>query len=145
MQAKEYLSQYKKIKTKIRLLEEDIMTLEATIGSVPATRDKDMPRAHGTRNTTEDTLVRLIDLKRDKELMLYKANITAAEISGVIEGMAHMDDPNAATYMALLYDRYIKCMSWDDVAAAIQYDRHYTRGALHGRALRAISPLIPSE
>ena len=143
MQAKEYLRQYKGIVTKIRLLEEDILALEASIGSAPAPKDKDMPHTPSTRNTTEDMLVTLIDLKRDKEKLLHKAQLKRAEISGTIEALAHVNDPNAATYMTLLYDKYIKLMKWDEVAADLNFGEVYTRGALHGKALLAITPLIP--
>lgn len=145
MQAKEYLRQYKGITTKIRLLEEDIIALEASIGSAPAPKDKDMPHTRSTRNTTEDALVTLVDLKRDKENMLRKAQLKRAEISGTIEALAHIDDPNASAYMTLLYDRYIKLMQWDEIAAAMNFGETYTRGALHGKALLAIAPLIPSK
>ena len=143
MQAKEYLRQYKGIVTKIRLLEEDILALEASIGSAPAPKDKDMPHTPSTRNTTEDMLVTLIDLKRDKEKLLHKAQLKRAEISGTIEALAHTSDPNAATYMTLLYDKYLKLMKWDEVAADLNFGEVYTRGALHGKALQAITPLIP--
>ena len=145
MHAKEYLKQYKGIVTKIRLLEEDILALEASIGSAPAPKDKDMPHTPSTRNTTEDMLVRLIDLKRDKENLLHEAQIKRAEISGTVEELAHINDPNASAYMTLLYDRYIRLMPWDEIAASMQFGETYTRGALHGKALLAISPLIKKE
>lgn len=145
MNAKEYLTQYKKLKMKIKLLEEDIAILEASIGSSPAPRDKDMPRSPSTRNTTEDMLVNLIDLKQDKEVMLHKAMITVSEISKTIEALAGIEVQNVVTYMAVLYDRYILDMSWADIAENIGYSEDHTRGYLHGKALLAISPLIPDK
>lgn len=142
MKAKEYLCQYRKIITKIRLLELDIEQLEAGIGAAPAADDKDMPHSPSTRNTTEDMLVHLIDLKHDKESMLKDARIKAAEISSTIEKLADCHDPNAAAYMQLLHDRYISLMSWAEVAADMRFTEQYTKGALHGKALLAISEIL---
>lgn len=144
MTAKEYLMQYKKLSTKIKLLEEDIISLTATIGSVPVPKDKDMPRMRNTSNTTEDKLVKLIDLKKDREEAVIKARLKAVEISETIMSLADTDDPDASTYMKLLYDRYILLMPWNEVAEAISYNENYARGDLHGRALKAVTPLIPN-
>ena len=145
MNAKDYLTQYRKIKTKIKLLEEDIAMLEASIGSSPAPKDKDMPRSPSTRNTTEDMLIMLVDLKRDKEAMYFKAMAMVSEISSTIEALADIEDQNAGIYMDVLYDRYILDMNWQDIAQNVGYSEDHTRGYLHGKALLAIGPLIPDK
>ena len=145
MNAKDYLTQYRKIKTKIKLLEEDIAMLEASIGSSPAPKDKDMPRSPSTRNTTEDMLIMLVDLKRDKEAMYFKAMAMVSEISSTIEALADIENQNAGIYMDVLYDRYILDMNWQDIAQNVGYSEDHTRGYLHGKALLAIGPLIPDK
>ncbi len=140
MTAKEYLNQYRKITTKIKLLELDIESLEAGIGSLPV--PSDMPHTPSGRNTTEDILIDLVDMKNEKAELLAEARVKAAEISGTIELLAGIEDKHAAIYMQLLYDRYILLMSWPDVAGDINYADQYTRGELHGKALLAIECLL---
>ncbi|MBQ9074675.1 MAG: hypothetical protein IJY32_01770 [Mogibacterium sp.] len=142
MTTKEYLNQYRRIITKIRLIEMDIESLEAGIGAAPQPRDEGVPFTPSTRNTTEDTLVALVDMKHDKEALLLESKAKAAEISEIIERLADIKDPNAAVYMQLLYDRYILLMSWSQVAKDINFTEQYSRGALHGKALLAISELL---
>lgn len=142
MKAKEYLNQYKKIIARIVLLERDIEQLEAGIGASLIGDDKDMPRPPGTRNTAEDRLLNLIDMKRDKENLLMEARVKAAEISGVIEELALINDQNAEAYMKLLYDRYILLMTWNEVAEDIKFTLDYTRGRLHGKALMALNNIL---
>ena len=140
MTAKEYLLQYRKILIRIDDLRSDIIELGEAITSVKSLSDNDgMPHGSGYNNKTERQITALVDKKNElRQLLIDQAN-KRIEICETIDSL---DDP---VMIRLLRDRYIKLLSWDEIAVNIGYTPAHTRGYLHLNSLKAISEKLNTD
>lgn len=133
MTTKQYLNQYWRLTERIRQIDSDIAAIEAEIGG---RHDPDGPRGTDVSDPTARLAVRLAALRQDLERIREEAWSKRIEISRIIDGVEDK------TLSQLLYDRYILCMRWDDVADDIHYEPSYVRTRLHSRALDSASLCI---
>ena len=137
MKAKEYLKQYRKIVYEIENLEREIEELEERITSVPSTIGDGMPHGSGGRGTFDRLIPALVDLKREKESLMLKAEWKKMEIESTID---KVDDP---IYSRLLRDKYIRRMQWLDITIDLHLRScDYVRGKLHRKALEAVDAVL---
>ena len=98
-----------------------------------------MPHGSGYNNKTERQITALVDKKNElRQLLIDQAN-KRIEICETIDSL---DDP---VMIRLLRDRYIKLLSWDEIAVNIGYTPAHTRGYLHLNSLKAISEKLNTE
>ena len=137
MTAKEYLLQYRKLKTRIEDLRSDIYELGEAVTSVKSLSDNDgMPHGSGYNNKTERQIAALVDKKREYQQLLIDLENKKIEICETIDSL---EDP---VMIRLLRDRYIKLLGGEEIAVNIGYTPAHTRGYLHLNSLRAISEKV---
>lgn len=134
MKAKEFLNQYKRLTNEIEHLSEDIEQIVSTIGAIG--QNEEGPRGSTPGDPTGSLAVKLADLKMKKESLLGIAWVRREEIVDVISQVEDKDQNG------LLYARYIKCMSWREVADEIKRSEVYVRGSLHNDALHSVMMIL---
>lgn len=136
MTAKEYLRQYRKLTERIRQLDMSIEKIEAELQGTSGSGGDGTPRGTAISDPTGRFAVELADMKQRRVRLREEAWRKRDEIEAVIR---EVDDPVCSR---LLYDRYILCMQWEEIAEDIHHDPMYTRARLHGRALQKASQCI---
>lgn len=135
--AKIYLSRYKILVVKIRILEQDIDKLIAKAGGGSISGGDGLPHGNGTTDQTGAIASRLADIKAKRDSLLFDSIVARDEIEQTI---LKVPDPVS---MQLLFDRYVKLMRWNDVAEDLHiYNEQYVRGRLHGQALAEVQKII---
>lgn len=135
--AKLYLSRYKVLVVKIRILEQDIDKLIAKAGGGSVSGGDGLPHGNTTTDQTGAIASRLADIKAKRDSMLFDSIVARDEIEQTI---LKVPDPVS---MQLLFDRYVKLMRWNDVAEDLHiYNEQYVRGRLHGQALAEVQKII---
>lgn len=136
MTPKQYLMQYKRILAQIRIIETELAAIEDEIG-ITAGGDG----IHGTEisNTTERLALRLVEIERKLYVKREAAWAKREEIENAILMVERSE------YSRLLYDRYICCRSWSDVALGLGCSVNYCKSRLHSAALQAVTKWIPKE
>lgn len=115
MNAKQYLNQYGDIVKKIQRYRDRIASVENTLKGF----DLDgMPRNPNVGDPTKNAALNLAILGEQLKLAKLEAEILKQEITGNIERM------RTPKYKQLLYDRYIKFMTWEEIAQDMDYFRH---------------------
>lgn len=138
MTAKEYLRQYKRLTEQIRQLELDIETLEAERDSVSVDYSG-MPHGSSIADKTASTAVRITDLTKRKVELRDKAIEKREEICRVID---RVEDPLLSR---LLYDRYIRFMTWEKLAEDCEKSERWCRTKLHSRALQSVNKILDNS
>lgn len=120
MNAKEYLEQYKFAAYRIRRLEEELEEEYLLIDAVRSLSDNDgLPRGNGISKPVEERAIRLAD----KIAELDRARLDALEIRReVFDTIQKVEGVSGD----VLYLRYIKLMTWENVAASVHYSRKQT-------------------
>ena len=135
MTAKEYLCQYRRLTERIRQINLDIEKLSAEIDSVSISYDG-MPKGSAISNRTERMAVKLTSRREDLLRCKEEAWEKREEIQQVI------DSVSKAAYSRVLYDRYILCWTWPQIAADMGKDIKHVSGYIHGRALQDVCRII---
>lgn len=131
---KKYLKEYETLTGKIERCRERIEQIEASLQR--SVELDGMPRGTRTGNPTQDTAIKLASIKARLILITMDAELTKQTIADEIE---RMETP---TYKELLYSRYIKLMTWEEVTDRVsigrkeRYDSKHVSGYMHDRALR---------
>jgi DNA-directed RNA polymerase specialized sigma subunit len=128
MKAKEYLSQAwyldKRIKTKERQL--DWLKSHAVYVSPKLT---EIPKAPSIRRSpVEEAVIRITELEREINDSIAQLMLLKTEIAGAIRSV------NSMECETLLEMRYLTFLSWDQVAAQLNYSQDYIYH-LHRKAL----------
>ena len=129
MTPKEYLGQYRYLDARIDAKLEQIMRLRALVEKRTAVLS-DMPRGGQRRDWTEIS-AKIIMAERELDAEIDRLLTLKDEITGVIAAV-----PNEQ-YRALLEQRYISCMKWEQIAESMQFDVRAVY-YIHGRALKAV-------
>lgn len=138
MTVKEWLSSYKRITARIRLLQRDIDKLTAEIEKASGRTDG-MPRGSSPSTQMERIAIELAELKTEKEQAIRESWQCRERIEAVIMAV---EDP---IYMTLLHDRYIELMSWNEITDDLRLiNDQYVRGKLHQKALNEVRKVIAS-
>lgn len=137
MTPKQYLMQYKRILAQIRIIESELAAVEDEIGVLSGSGDG----VHGTdiSNQTERLALRLISI----ESRLYERRSEAWAKREEIEAVISMAE--RGEWCRLLYDRYVCLMTWDEIAADLNYSADYCKSRLHSAALQSVARFIPKD
>lgn len=129
MTAKEYLQRGRRLSFEIEELikaRDNAFDIASNITSVPTKEQVQTTVQNGTENKIIGYIQYVEQVeKRIKEIFEYH--------QGMLKLISEVSN---TTYRTLLIDRYINCLSWNDVAINLSMtERHILR--LHGRALAA--------
>jgi hypothetical protein len=136
MTTKQYLNQYKKLKTQIERDRERIAQIEASLNK--SLELDGMP--HGTKasDPTADVAVRLADIRDRLKRRILEAELIRQTIAEEIE---QIETP---AYKELLYERYLvyPALTWEAVTDRVsegrrdRYESKHVMGYMHGQALK---------
>lgn len=135
MTAKEYLSQAyridQRVNSKLRQVKSlrDLVTrATSTLGTEPVS---------GTRNVhrLEDTIDKIIDLENEINADIDRLVDLKREVMATI---GKVQDSNA---LMLLELRYLSFMSWDEIAAEMNYTSRWVH-VLHSKALASVDKIL---
>ena len=129
------MKQYKVLGSELERIRNEIMTLEAQIGSNNVLGDG-TPHGSGVSDKTGTLAAELADIKASYDEAMREAWAKRREIVEVINAVS---DP---VHASLLYAKYIQLKKWDEVAQTIHMNEVYTRGRLHDRALRSVEKIL---
>lgn len=134
MTTKEYLKQYRNLCGKVERYRERLEQIEASLNK--SLELDGMPRGSNTGNPTEETAIKLADIRSRLSAALINAEYMRQTIAEEIEKM------NTATYKELLYSRYILLLTWEDVTDRVsegrkeRYDVKHIMTYMHSQALK---------
>lgn len=132
--AKDFLSRYRRAAERVRELEEEIDTVSEEIGSLQIALDG-MPHGTEISDITARRAVKLADLGADLQREKAAADLVRQKVRDVID---QVPDPSCAR---ILYDRYIRRMSW---AAIIEKEAYSDRQVYryHRDGLAAVAEVL---
>lgn len=123
---KEYLLEYKNTKRRIKRIELQIEEIrEAKMN--PSAKTDDMPHAHNITDLS-DYIINLDD--KLSEIIVLKSK-NAALLEKIYKAVDELEDE---VEKDIIIYRYVRGMSWEDIAKEIGYSRKQT-DRIHGRAL----------
>ena len=126
MKAKEYLDQYRKLTTRIRILEREIEMVQEESAKMDG-----QPRGSDISDNTSRLALKLAEMGDELAGMKRDALIKREEIRKTIEEVQN------DAYSELLYLRYIELLTWDGVADQMVYSwRHVLR--MHDKAIQEV-------
>ena len=135
MNVKAYMMRYRRLSERIRQIDLDIAAIETEAEGRAITSDG-LPKGSGVSDPTAVLAMRLSDLKADRLLKKEEAWRAREEIQRVIDAVP---DP---VHSRLLYDRYVLCMRWEEIADELHYAVNYVAGRLHGRSLQSAGKIL---
>lgn len=135
MEPKEYLYQYRDICARIKEIDEAIENIEEAIASISIDYSG-MPHGSGIGDKTGRQAIKLADLKAEYVEERRESLLLKVRIERTIHQVKNTD------CRAVLLDRYIKNMQWQEVADDLHFDISYVAGRLHDKALREIEQII---
>ena len=129
MTAKEYLLRYRAVKREIEDIDMRMAKLRLKYAAPSAIDYSDMPKAHSTEHDLSDYMAKMDELT-DYLISKY------TRLRGVeVDIYKRLDRMTDQTERDILRSRYIDGMSWEKIAAKLNYSvRNVTR--LHGPALQ---------
>lgn len=128
MTTKEWLSRGRNLQQRIEALEESkTMAYTAATSTTPHSGGGSGGGGSGVSRKAEhySALSEQVDQERER------LDNIMAEITALI---ANVEDNNLAT---LLQDRYVRCLSWNQIAEEMHYNREHIVKRMHPKALRA--------
>lgn len=139
MDAKEYLTQIRKISMQINEKSEEIAKLKAQIegGSISCEKDG-TTSGHTDTERNAHMIMRLTELKDEinhQVDMLIMAKQRA---------MALIDMVPDANQMTVLYERYIHLRSWEKISEKLNYSLHYIY-RIHNLALDEFNRILKED
>lgn len=137
MTAKEYLNQYRRLTVAQQRLRREIEAIESQIGG--NVHGDGTPHGSGVSDLTGALAAELADAKKAYIIAETDAWRKRLEIVQTINAVKD------SVHSLLLYDRYVRLMRWDEVAEDIHANESYTRGRLHGAALKAVQEILDGE
>lgn len=133
MTAKEYLGQYRRLKTDIDSKTEQLEELRGLAESVSHSTGTEC--SGGTSDKVGKTVAKIVDLDNEISCQIEKL----LELKGKIEGMiAKVDDPVLRQLLTL---RYINGRKWEQISIDLNYSRMQIY-RLHGNALEKVKNVI---
>jgi DNA-directed RNA polymerase specialized sigma subunit len=132
MNVKQYLNQVKKLDMMIENKKTELEGLESVVTSISIQTDAERIQSSGSKDRLGDTVARIVDLKEEIKTMLHELIDKKAEIIKVIEAV---EDADA---YKVLYCRYIKYMTYEEIAGEIHFTRQWVT-QIHKRALEIVA------
>jgi hypothetical protein len=137
MTAKEYLIDLKKNWLYVQSKQRDCDRLKRDAAQLRGSSNR--PKVSDSNIADlSDTLAKIDDAMREN---WDSRNSYLDRKARAIRWLGRMSD---ATHAAILYDRYINCMSWEEIAVQMHYSYHHVI-KMHGQALRELDELIQND
>ena len=124
---KERLRQHEWLMKNIQMLEDQLTELETRATSVTIQLKQDLICGSGCKDTMSDQVARIVDLKGKINQKLGQAYKLRMEIEEAIEVLPEREK-------LLVRLKYIKCMTWEQVAVEMGYTWQHTH-KIHSLAL----------
>lgn len=136
MTPKQYLNQYRRAYTVVRLAASRLEQAEHDAAGIRAIIYSDMPKSHNVERDLSDAMIKIEELANQYRDAVKENTAIMAEVSAVI--LAVPDE----TQMRLLWLRYIDGVRDEhDLASAIGYEVRWM-WELHGRGLNAVGRIL---
>lgn len=110
MDAKEYLSQIRKLDIKINNKSKEIITLTATAMNITPTYSKDRVQNNKIADKTGDSAIKLAEARNEISEYIDELLAVKKEIIGVIDKVTDFKCYD------VLHKRYIQYMKWENIA-----------------------------
>lgn len=136
MTPKEYLQQYEFSVRQVRALQDHIDALRAMAErTTPAYGASEGSGSHSVSDKLGAAVAKIIDAE---ERLGYEIELLEATEREVSKTISKVSD---GTLRTLLYERYINCKKWEQIAVDMNYSfRGVTK--MHGRALQAVQKIM---
>lgn len=135
MTAKEYLRQIQNCDRTINNKLEELTKLNELVLNVTSAWKSDVVQSSGSGDKLGDTVAKIIDLKKEINEEIDRLVDLRREV------MATIDKVEESDLRDILYRRYLRYESWEEIAVSSGYTyRHVIR--LHGIALKKVSELL---
>ena len=139
MDAKEYLTQIRKISMQINEKSEEIAKLKAQIEGGSISYEKDgTTSGHTDTERNAHMIMRLTELKDE---INYQVDML---ILAKQRAMALIDMVTDANQMTVLYERYIHLRSWEKISEKLNYSLHYIY-RIHNLALDEFNRILKED
>lgn len=136
MTPKQYLNQYRRAYTVVRLAASRLEQAEHDAAGIRAIICSDMPKSHNVERDLSDAMIKIEELANQYRDAVKENTAIMAEVSATI--LAVPDE----TQMRLLWLRYIDGVRDEhDLASAIGYEVRWM-WELHGRGLNAVGRIL---
>jgi len=136
MTPKQYLNQYRRAYTVVRLAASRLEQAEHDAAGIRAIIYSDMPKSHNVERDLSDAMIKIEELANQYRDAVKENTAIMAEVSATI--LAVPDE----TQMRLLWLRYIDGVRNEhDLASAIGYEVRWM-WELHGRGLNAVGRIL---
>lgn len=136
MTPKQYLNQYRRAYTVVRLAASRLEQAEHDAAGIRAIIYSDMPKSHNVERDLSDAMIKIEELANQYRDAVKENTAIMSEVSAVI--LAVPDE----TQMRLLWLRYIDGVRNEhDLASAIGYEVRWM-WELHGRGLNAVGRIL---
>ena len=124
---KAYLLKYSKCNKKISLLIEELYLWETRATKITSI-NTGMPKGNGTSDKISSSVARIIQIKEELQSEIDKLSDMTGKVYKAINSL---NDPTLET---LLMYRYIRGLSWEEIAVKMNYSRMQVC-RMHGKAL----------
>lgn len=139
MTAKEYLNQLIDMNLRIESLKMVIKICYSKSESTTSNASETASFNTSKNNTSkiEKNVIKAVECKEELE------NLNAKFIEFAFEATLQINNIENNLLAALLMNRYVCCMTWEQVAEIIDKDVDYTKKELHSKALRDFEKYNP--
>lgn len=135
MTAKEYLRQIRSCDRTITNKLEEVTKLNELMLNVTSAWKSDVVQSGGSGDKLGDTVAKIIDLQKEINEEIDRLVDLRREV------MATIDKVEGSDLRDILYRRYLRFESWEEIAVGTAYTyRHVLR--LHGIALKKVSEIM---
>ena len=135
MTAKEYLRQIRSCDRTITNKLEEVTKLNELMLNVTSAWKSDVVQSGGSGDKLGDTVAKIIDLQKEINEEIDRLVDLRREV------MATIDKVEESDLRDILYRRYLRFESWEEIAVGTAYTyRHVLR--LHGIALKKVSEIM---
>lgn len=139
MKAKEYLSQIRRLDTRIRIRKEELEALRTRAQGVAMRYESDGSSC-ATRDVHRQEKLYLDIIELEEEIA-GKTEELIRKRQEILEKVEQLKDHNS---MQVLYSRYFEFRKWEEIAVEMHYTyRQVLR--IHGRALQELEDLLCGE
>lgn len=130
--AKDYFAQIRKTDRLIKRLTDTVFTLRSSLTSQSYELNPDKVQTSGPKNTLEETVAKIVDLKADINRRIDELVDMKQEAFTMINRIPDLDQQN------ILIGRYIQLKKWEDIALELNFSIQWVY-ELHGKGLLAFS------
>lgn len=137
MKPKDFLLQYRRALRRIEYLDKRLQRLYSEAEVQASAPKSDVVRSSSRiKDRTAELAVKIAEASERLNVERVEAVLLSETVAEVIDGV---QDP---VLSRLLFDRYIRGLTWEQTASDIGYDPVHTRGRLHGAALIEVQRII---